>query len=721
MLRGAGSRSSPIFISDDECDNKSLQSAPGTDLLVQDQVNAHQEKLRTADNYISNSQLEGRAAKKHKVKAVPTPVAGPSKATNINGAQQSESKKRKREQRTAKRRQEHTEKKARFDGSAQLMAQAIAAFPSSFPPLSPTADMSPQFFVPPDPFGYPPFSYQGFPMGQSLNVSTSNWVNSMASIAEPSGSFAPTWNIYSDISQWPQILPPSGVHTRPAQDPAEPPSPPSPSSSSLPPPFSSASSSLPETPRLPLKPGGQKPKKPSTTMIGMQSDRDPEGKRRTFRVKPTTHMDADSTVRFPYKPDPLRTLVMEQIPKIHRNVNYIRTWCKNVSDCSPVFVAVEASNANAVVEFPSFELARKAWVSPRLGPPNPSGATIKGAAREDLIRVWWYLVSEPAVEFTMKELEDGEIEDVAAMKEAAKKEAAKEAQLQSRRERKRAKKAVKEAEEKLALEKASLPQAHPPAEPPVQSSATYTPASVISPTPSAFAPFPPTLCHPLPSAPSLPPIPQCPVTEVFKPKIPLPPQSELAPNWRPAPINTAKVSTFRDDPGSSLITVSPVSTIDMGPPSAHLYIPLSSRSASQSEDMEVETPSSYHNPSPLLSHERSSVPHASNEDPTTIPPATVTSSTSIRSRTPQTAPSIITHLPESSHNLPTPVSNLGSPAASTSPTPPPSEPRAMKMRQKDPLSSSDHWPSNKRNWKNGLQGNEILSVPGRWTPNHLHK
>ncbi|PBK67428.1 hypothetical protein ARMSODRAFT_959006 [Armillaria solidipes] len=701
MLRGAGSRSSPIFISDDEFDSESLQSAPDFVPLVQDQANAHPEKLWIADNHASHSQQgsssqpTGRAAKKHKVRAVapaPLPVAGPSKATNLNGAQQSESKKRKREQRAAKRRQEHTEKKARVDGSAQLMAQAMAAFPPSFPALSPTTDMSPRFFMPPDSFVYPPFPYQGFPMGQPLNVSTSNWVNSMASIAEPPPStFPPTWNIYSDISQWPQISPPSGAQTRPTPGPVEPPPPP-PSSLSLP--LSSTSSSLPDPPRLPLKP--EKPKKQSTTMIGMQSDRDPEGKRRTFRVKPTTHMDADSTVRFPYKPDPSRTLVMEQIPKIHRNTNYIRTWCKNVSDCSPIFVAVEASNANAVIEFPSVELARRAWVSPRLGPPNSSGATIKGAPREDLIRVWWYLVSEPAVEYTMKELEDGEIEDVAAMKEAAKKEAAKEAQLQSRRERKRAKKASKEAEEKLVLEKAnnaSLPQVHSPASTPVHS-AVYTPTSVSSPAPSAFTPFPPTPYHPLPSAPPLTPIPQIPVTEAFQQKIPLPPQSELAPNWRPAPIDITKISTFHGDPGSSLITVSPVDTSDMGPPSAQHYIPLGSRSASQSEDMdididmEVETPSSYHNPSPLLSYERSSVPRASDEDTATISPATVTSSTSIRSRTPPTSPSITTHLSESIHNLPTPAptpsSNLGSPAASASPTPPPSEPRAMKNAPKGP-------------------------------------
>ncbi|KAK0495943.1 hypothetical protein EDD18DRAFT_1168037 [Armillaria luteobubalina] len=700
MLRGAGSRSSPIFISDDEFDSESLPSAPDLVPLVQDQANAYPEKLLTVDNHAShsqqggNSQLTGRAVKKHKVRAVapaPLPVAGPSKSTNFNTAQQSESKKRKREQRAAKRRQEHTEKKARVDGSTQLMAQAMATFPPSFPTLSPTADMSPQFFMPPDSFVYPPFPYQGFPMGQPLNVSTSNWVNSMASIAEPPPStFPPTaWNIYSDISQWPQISSPPRAQTRPTPGPVEPPPPPS---SPLSLPLSSTSSSFPDPPRLPSKP--EKAKKQSTTMIGMQSDRDPEGKRRTFRVKPTTHMDADSTARFPYKPDPLRTLVMEQIPKIHRNTSYIRTWCKAVCDCSPIFVAVEASNANAVIEFPSVELARKAWVSPRLGPPNSSGVTIKGAPREDLIRVWWYLVSEPAVEYMMKELEDGEIEDVAALKEAAKKEAAKEAQLQSRRERKRAKKAGKEAEEKLVLEKAnhaSLPQLHSPARTPVHSTA-YTPTSVSSPAPSAFTPFPPASYHPLPAAPPLTPIPQLPVTEAFQQKVPLPPQSELAPNWRPAPIDITKISTFHSDAGSSLITVSPVDTSDMGPPSGKRYIPLGSRSASQSEDMdididmEVETPSSYHNPSPLLSHERSSVPRASDEDTASISPATVTSSTSIHSPIPPTTPSIATHLSESIHNLPTPVptSNLGSPAASASPTPPPSEPRAMKNAPKGP-------------------------------------
>ncbi len=270
MLRGAGSRSSPIFISDDEFDSESLQSAPDFVPLVQDQANAHPEKLWTADNHASHSQQGsnsqptgtpvylffraihradccciGRAVKKHKVRAVapaPLPVAGPSKATNLNGAQQSESKKRKREQRAAKRRQEHTEKKARVDGSAQLMAQAMAAFPPSFPALSPTTDISPRFFMPPDSFVYPPFPYQGFPMGQPLNVSTSNWVNSMASIAEPPPSaFPPTWNIYSDISQWPQISPPSGAHTRPTPGPVESPPPP-PSSLSLP--LSSTSSSL---------------------------------------------------------------------------------------------------------------------------------------------------------------------------------------------------------------------------------------------------------------------------------------------------------------------------------------------------------------------------------------------------------------------------------------------------------------------------------------------
>ncbi|KAK0220183.1 hypothetical protein IW262DRAFT_1006966 [Armillaria fumosa] len=706
MPRGAGSRSSPIFISDDEFDSESLQSAPNFVPLVQDQANAYPEKLLTADNHAShiqqggNYQPTGRAVKKHKVRAVasaPLAVAGPNKSTNLNTAQQSESKKRKREQRAAKRRQEHTEKKARVDGSTQLMAQAMAAFPPPFPALSSTTDMSPQFFMPPDSFVYPPFPYQGFPMGQPLNVSTSNWVNSMASIAEPPpNTFPPTaWNIYSDISQWPQIPPSPRAQTRPTPGPVEPPPPPSSSLSlTLSSTSSSTSSLFPDPPRLPLKP--EKPKKQSTTMIGMQSDRDPEGKRRTFRVKPTTHMDADSTVRFPYKPDPLRTLIMEQIPKIHRNTNYIRTWCKTVCDCSPIFVAVEASNANAVIEFPSVELARKAWVSPRLGPPNLSGATIKGAPREDLIRVWWYLVSEPAVEYTMKELEDGEIEDVAALKEAAKKEAAKEAQLQSRRERKRAKKAGKEAEEKLVLEKAnhtSLPQLHSPAPTPVHSTA-YTPTSVSSPAPSAFTSFPPAPYHPSPSSPPLASIPQLPVTEAFQQKVPLPPQFELTPNWRPVPIDITKISTFRGDAGSSLITVSPVDTSDMGPPSAKRYIPLGSRSASQSEDMdididmEVETPSSYHNPSPLSSYERSSVPRASDEDTATIPPATATSSTSIHSPIPPTTPSIATHLSESIHNLPTPVptpsSNLGSPAASASPTPPPSEPRAMKNAPKGP-------------------------------------
>ncbi|KAK0480625.1 hypothetical protein IW261DRAFT_1473595 [Armillaria novae-zelandiae] len=700
MLRGAGSRSSPIFISDDEFDTESLQSAPDFAPLVQDQANAYPEKLLTADNHAShsqqssNSQPTGRAVKKLKVRAVapaPHPVAGPSKSTNLNTAQQSESKKRKREQRAAKRRQEHTEKKARVDGSAQLMAQAMATFPPSFPALSPTTDMSSRFFMPPDSLVYPPFPYQGFLMGQSLNVSTSNWVNSMASIAEPPPStFPPTWNIYSDISQWPQISPSSGAQTRPTPGPVESPPPPS---SSLSLPLSSTSSSFPDPPRLSLKP--EKPKKQSTTMIGMQSDRDPGGKRRTFRIKPTTHMDADLTVRFPYKPDPSRTLVMEQIPKIHRNTNYIRNWCKTVCDCSPIFVAVEASNANAVIEFPSVELARRAWVSPRLGPPNSSGVTIKGAPREDLIRVWWYLVSEPVVEYTMKELEDGEIEDVAALKEAAKKEAAKEAQLQSRREKKRAKKAGKEAEEKLVSEKANhagLPQVHSPAPTPVHSTA-YPPTSVSSPPPSAFAPFPPAPYHPLPSAPPLAPIPQIPVTETFQQKIPLPPQSELAPNWRTAPIDITKISTFHGDPVSSLIAVSSVDTSDMGPPSAKQYTPLGSRSASQSEDMdididmEVETPSSYHNPSPLLSYERGSVPRASDEDTASISPATVTSSTSIHSRIPPSTLSIPTHLSDSIHNLPTPVptpSNLGSPAASASPTPPPSEPRAMKNAPKGP-------------------------------------
>jgi len=78
------------------------------------------------------------------------------------------------------------------------------------------------------------------------------------------------------------------------------------------------------------------------------------------------------------KPDPQRSLVMEDIPIVFRNTSFVRTWSDRFSA-----VAVHLNGGGkALIEFPSREVAEEAYDSPRL-----RDGLYKKATH---VRVFWY-------------------------------------------------------------------------------------------------------------------------------------------------------------------------------------------------------------------------------------------------------------------------------------------------------------------------------------------
>lgn len=243
------------------------------------------------------------------------------------------------------------------------------------------------------------------PFDTNLNdspiASTSAWVSSMAMAAENPAPIA--------VDSWaPPSHPPQSSHSR------------WPAIPELTPITSLSVSAHP----LPPKPAAERPSlsreprehhKPPPPSIGMQPDQDPSSKHGIFEPPATVSGVGAS----PYIPNPARTLVIEQLPKSHRNADWINSWCKSACGAHPVHLSVNMQGAKALVEFATAELARKAWGSPRLGS-NYAGLKshqLKGKPREDLIKVWWYRVDGIGAGAGVGEIEEGEIEGDAAEKE----------------------------------------------------------------------------------------------------------------------------------------------------------------------------------------------------------------------------------------------------------------------------------------------------------------
>ncbi|KAF8182048.1 hypothetical protein BJ912DRAFT_978903 [Pholiota molesta] len=275
---------------------------------------------------------------------------------------------------------------------------------------------------------------------------SSDWVSSMTMAADYPFSQS---GYLQKSPQWPPMTRQASLTTQAPLPPVPPP--PMPPPASVPP--SNSSDGIPVPTSIP-KPAVEQhtlPPKPAPSQsvfpIGMKPDQDPNSKHGIFHITASTReAGSDMKKRSPsYIPNPARTLVMEQLPKSHRQPDFINKWSRSACGALPVHIFIDGPNGKALIEFATAEQARKAWASPRLGSPS-SGLKkhqAKGRPREDLIKVWWYRVDGVGAGAGVGEIEEGEIEgDASAEKEVEdlpKKETKKErkARLAKEREEKR--------------------------------------------------------------------------------------------------------------------------------------------------------------------------------------------------------------------------------------------------------------------------------------------
>lgn len=158
---------------------------------------------------------------------------------------------------------------------------------------------------------------------------------------------------------------------------------------------------------LPTKPVEALPEPVPIQPIGVEPDQDRNSKHGVFKISPN-EFDKDKRQ---YIPTPACTLVLEQLPKSHRNADFVNSWARKASGTHPARVLVDQTGAKALVEFPSADAARTAWGSPRLGAANIGlkPHLLKGRPRDDLIKAHWYRVD--GVSDGVGEIEEGEIQE----------------------------------------------------------------------------------------------------------------------------------------------------------------------------------------------------------------------------------------------------------------------------------------------------------------------
>ena len=229
------------------------------------------------------------------------------------------------------------------------------------------------------------------PMTIADHAHPSDWVSAMAL----AGSFSDP-AAYVNQYQWPAQF----VPAPPPTPPLPPPPPPNPS-----PPRPALLERVSSPHRLARKP----PSLPQP--IGMMPDTEPHSKHGVFQFTSTNLSNRRSNAS--YMPNPACTIVMEQLPKTHRTIEFVKQWAKRASGVPPLCIVVDPPSAKALVEFPSAKLSRKAWESPRLGAEYVGLKThqLKGKPRTDQIRVWWYRVDGVGAGAGVGEIEEGEIDD----------------------------------------------------------------------------------------------------------------------------------------------------------------------------------------------------------------------------------------------------------------------------------------------------------------------
>ena len=274
----------------------------------------------------------------------------------------------------------------------------------------------------------------------------SNWVSSMTIAGEfphkkvetsmapkgPPGS-APKTSSTFPSSPSPKVLPPIHIHPNLAV------------STEAPPPSRSLS------------------QPPQPQPIGMKPEQDPSSRHGIFHITDATK-EAGSGLKHqdPYIPNPARTLVMEQLPKTHRTVEFVDNWCRSACGIPAFHLFVDPPSAKALIEFATADLARKAWASPRLGQNllrlGMKSHQMKGIPREDQIKVWWYRVNGVGAGAGVGEIEEGEIEEdlVKELSLSPRKESKKERKARLSKERETKKMATMKENQQQQKQKARL-------------------------------------------------------------------------------------------------------------------------------------------------------------------------------------------------------------------------------------------------------------------------
>ncbi|KAF8830519.1 hypothetical protein HHX47_DHR2000818 [Lentinula edodes] len=421
---GSGSPTSPILISDDD---EQMVTVSGK--LTKGEFSAHSPKFnatfsqysghgrfsRTGHQVVErrdftgrNRQVdeEGRSLKTRKRKReqydLPHNIAGPSHMHSLPPPPLpvTKSKRARQQERITRWQRDEVARRQIFDDAA-FDAESSSFNSDSFSPPHP-----PDIYL-------PPAHMSGHPHVKTPSLSSSEWVNSMVKAADP-----PETQKLIPIP-WDIFVPPTPWTSQPLPDLDQPPSRPL-QSVPIPPvnlPTKPVHAAMP-TPSTNINASAESPKKPPpTNTIGMPYARDPDGKRGGFKLSSTTVFESKSHLTFPHKADPSRSLIMDQLPKLSRTPQWLKSWAIDACGTEPVFIAIDSSSAKALLEFSSVNQAEKAWSSPKLGKGLNSLGPIelKGKARVDLIRVWWYRSSSPELVFTRKELEEGEIEDDESM------------------------------------------------------------------------------------------------------------------------------------------------------------------------------------------------------------------------------------------------------------------------------------------------------------------
>ena len=522
-------------------------------------------------------------------------------------------------------------------------------------------------------------------------ASTSAWVSSMAMAAENS--------LQNTVDAWtsPSILPQSShPHPHWPTMPVVKPVPPHPvSAHPLPP--------KPPTRLSPLSRDLPEPHKPPPPPIGMQPDHDPSSKHGVFEPvsdSPTSRL-----------PNPARTLVIEQLPKSHRNADWINSWCKTACGAHPVYFSINAQGAKALVEFATAELARKAWGSPRLGS-NYAGLKshqLKGKPREDLIKVWWYRIDGIGAGAGVGEIEEGEIEGDAAEKEVkvpVKKESKKERKARIVRE-----KSEKQKKQRVVAKLSTEPHRRPQPTPitrPIAPLPNRPPQTHTSSLPSSHTSLPAHINQQINPPPSVSQsLPSSAVYHRHQPvsRPPLLPQLELRTQWREQPdsakqidkmaygssvrrqapsVNGTESESIASSRSSSPIQLSP-SAQELPPPTGSVASFGEHPDAMDVDDvdigMDLSSPVNTRHPQPIPKSRSVSAPR----------PVLLSAPAPLHAPIPSPEPTSLTHVSATNTTAgASPVQNHLRPLSSASmhsSTPqgtPPLEPRAMKNAPKAP-------------------------------------